>query len=218
MMIAGPKLSFLSLWKCPSIKDLSAMELGINLKDLEIFWNQKATRLWNFECNPKLTGLDLSDFRRLEILEDLVSAKGLKRLYLGDRIWSKMVLESLKPLVFLPELEELSISIRKLTDGDVFPLTKIPNLKTLDCPANLFTKEQCAWLRARLGLSVESWILRPTHTFDHLIGDKDVLVMGKKGRFLNSVADKVRIEKAIEEYYLLVKIFEDDPTLMPDQV
>ena len=122
----GERLSALSLWKCPHIEDLTPLETMAQLTHVVVFWNQRATRLWNLTATPALTGLHLSDFKRLRSLNDLAGGHALEELEIGDMPGSTgFVVESLEPLANLTELRFLSL-VLQVEDGRVQPLGAAP--------------------------------------------------------------------------------------------
>ena len=78
----------------------------------------------------------------------------------------------------------LTFSAKRIMDGRVQPLAKLTSLETLSFPTNLFTTEQCAWLRAGTPESVTGRILEPVMRLSKpIIGsDRDTLVIGKESR------------------------------------
>ncbi len=140
----GERFSALGLWKCPRIEDLTPLETMTKLTHVVVFWNQRATRLWNLTATPALTGLHLTDFKRLRSLDDLADGRGLEELEIGDMPGSSgFVVESLEPLANLTELRFLSLVVR-VADGRVQPLGALQRLKLLQSPINRWTTDQCA--------------------------------------------------------------------------
>jgi hypothetical protein len=82
----------------------------------------------------------------------------------------------------------------------------------------MFTTRQVAWLRARLPDSLQSESLAPTMQFRPTLeeDDKDVLLVGKRKPFLNSVRDAARIRKHVDGFWATVEEFRRDPALKPD--
>jgi hypothetical protein len=216
----GPQFSAIEFWKCPRIADLSPLEDLPDLQLVAFYWNQCATRLWNLSRNPRLTGLCFEDFTRLHDLRDLEAGIALKELQFGDAVWSTSVFESLGPLAALGGLRSLNFNAKRIGDGRIEPLGGLTRLQALRFPPRQFTTRQVAWLRARLPTSLESAALTPVVQFERpfkLDGkDKDVLLVGKRKPFLNSVTDEVRIRKHVNEFWQMVGDFQRDPTLKPD--
>lgn len=91
-MVTGYGAQFLAIdfFKCPRMADLSPLEDLPDLRLVDFFWNQRATRLWNLSRNPRLTGLRLEYFTRLHDLRDLETGASLQELEFGDRVWPSL--------------------------------------------------------------------------------------------------------------------------------
>lgn len=216
----GAQFSSISFWKCPRVEDLSPLEDLPQLTHVAYYWNQRATKLWNLAKTPDLKSLQFQDFTRLGRLDDVAAGRSLEELEFGDLIWMKNSVESLDPLASLHGLRRLGFALKKVGDGRVQPVGRLKGLEYFECPSNMFTTEQLAWLRARLP-HAEGRVLRPFARVDPpLPGDegippKDVLVMGKRKPFLNSSADTKRIDRYVKEFEDLVERFRSDPALEP---
>jgi hypothetical protein len=216
----GTQFSAIEFWKCPRIADLSPLEDLPDLQLVALYWNQRATRLWNLSRNPRLTGLCFEDCTRLHDLRDLQAGIALDELEFGDAVWSTSIFASLDPLAGLSGLRSLNFNAKRIDDGRIDPLGELTRLQVLRFPPRQFTTRQVAWLRARLPASVESASLGPVVQFERpfeLEGkSKDVLLVGKRKPFLSSVTDEVRIRKHVDEFWQMVDDFRRDPTLKPE--
>ena len=215
------RFSALYFWKCPRIQDWSPLESLPGLRLVSVFWNQRATRLWDVARTPRLAGLHLYDFTRLHDLGDLAGASSLVELEFGDAVWDSLVVRSLEPLAALPGLKALSLSAKRIEDGRVEPLGGLDQLQSLSFPAKQFTMQQVAWLRARLPESLVSEALEPyrrLRTPVTLNGkERDVLLVGRRKPFLSSVVDAERIRRHVAEFDRLVSQFRADPRALPDE-
>jgi hypothetical protein len=211
----GYRFTAIYFWKCPRIEDLTPLEALPSLTYVAFYWNQRATKLWNFAATPKLRGLQWQDFSRLHALDDLAAGSSLEELRFGDAVWTKSVFVSLAPLQPLTRLRRLDFDARRIEDGRVQPLVSLPSLESLDFPLRMFTTEQCAWLRAHLRDSVRGRALVPVSSLDKPIGSKDTFVIGKGQPFLNSKTDRARIARYTEAFWALVEKYRSDPTLEP---
>jgi len=216
----GPHFSAIEFWKCPRVVDLSPLEDLSQLRLVSFYWNQKATRLWDLRRTPELLGLHFDDFTRLHDMGDLASATSLVELEFGDAVWDSSVFDSLEPLSALTGLKSLKLSAKKITDGRIEPLAALTRLESLTFASNQFTTKQVAWLRARLPISLNSESLEPLRLFSPPLKcerkELDVLPVGKRKPFLNSVLDRARIEKHVAQYEAMVARFRLDPTLSPE--
>lgn len=221
MLVArlGSRISAIEFWKCPRIADLSPLEDFPHLRLVSFYWNQRATRLWDLRKTPSLAGLHFDDFTRLHDLVDLASGTSLVELEFGDAVWDTSVFDSLGPLSALTGLRSLKLSAKKITDGRIEPLAALRQLESLSFASNQFTTEQVAWLRAHLPDSLQSEALEPLRRFSPpLAGEHkelDVLLVGKRKPFLNSVLDRARIDKHVQHYEAMVARFRSDPSLLP---
>ncbi len=100
------------------------------------------------------------------------------------------------------------------------PLGALTLLESLSFSARQFTTQQVAWLRAHLPPSLESEALEPLSRFSppltRDLKDLDVLLVGKRKPFLNSVSDRARIRNHVDQFEASVARYRADPTLLPD--
>lgn len=219
----GKQFTGLHFWKCPRIEDLTPLETLPQLTHVAFFWNQRTKKLWDLTATPNLLGLEVSDFTRLRSLDDLAHAQTLEELMIGDKVWSKNDVDSLEPLAGLANLRSLGVLVRKVTDGRVQALARLPQLRLLHSATNLWTTEQCAWLRAHLPDSAEGRVLEPIVDYAESLNGagvtdedrKDVLVVGKRKPWLHSEKDADRIARYVNNYWAMVERFRQDPTLDP---
>ena len=218
----GQQCTAIHFWKCPRIQDFSPLESLPDLTLVSIYWNQRTSKLWNLAKTPKLRGLEFEDFSRLRNLEDLRNAAAIEELSFGDKIWVKASVASLEPISAVQTARRVSFAVRNVEDGRIQPLAHLPLLERLECPSNLFTPEQLAWLRAHLHDTVESRVLAPFQKFDKPLPnpnghgpDRNVLVMGKRKPFLNSQTDASKLQRYVDEYWNMVAGFLEDPSLEP---
>jgi hypothetical protein len=213
----GRQFRGIYFWKCPRITDLSPLEDLPQLTHVAYYWNQRATALWNLSATPNLRGLHIEDFTRLNTLDDLAAGSSLQELGFGNAVWVTSVYATLGPLAGLVGLRYLSFSAKRIVDGRIQPLANLTSLETLAFPTNLFTTEQCAWLRARLPESVTGRILEPVMRLTKpIIGsDRDTLVIGKRKPWLNSAKDRSRIAGYEAKFWQMVDGFRLSPSEDP---
>jgi hypothetical protein len=213
------KFAVIELWKCPQLSDLSPIEGLTTLTHALLFHNRKATCLWDFQKTPKLVGLDFTDFTKLDDLKDLRNARSLRELEFGNMIWNRAKYLSLEPLAFLIDLRRLSFNAISVGDSRIQPLANLSNLTELWFPASLFTREQLAWLRARLPATVQSEVLQshqsraaaPTKTGR----SNDAKVNGRGERAFDSRKGRELLAVKAQEFQALVERFEQDPIAEP---
>jgi hypothetical protein len=212
----GKQFDAIEFWKCPRITDLTPLESLPNLRLVSIWWNQRATRLWDMTKTPALTGLALNGFTRLHDLSDLATGGSLVEL----DIFAEYRVETLDPLAELRGLRSLALFVSRLADRRIEPLGSMTGLLSLYIRSNQFTTAQLAWLRARLP-TVLSESLAP---FQHsgYMGDpedgitRDVQLNGKRKPLVSSVRDAKRIQKHVDEFNRMVAEFRANPDLLAD--
>lgn len=219
----GSRFVGIHFWKCPRIEDLTPLEDLSGLTHVAFYWNQRASRLWNFARTPQLRGLSFRDFTQLHDLGDLSTASSVSELVFGDAIWSKSTFHSLSPLARMTGLKTLEFDAKRIDDGKIQPLAALSHLETLEFAPNQFTTQQVAWLRARLPATVTSSVLQAyklfanATAFDAGAKVRDVLVIGKRKPWLNSTADADRIQRYVAEFSRLVERYRNDPGMDPDE-
>lgn len=202
-------------WKCPLVSDLAPLESLPGLEYVVWFWNQRAERLWDVSKNTSLRGFAFEDFTRLHDLSRIQEAPALEELNFGDKIWSTYVLGSLGPVGECAGLKRLTFSAKKIVDGRIEPLARLTRLEHIDFPANLFTTEQVAWLKAHLPEGIDSSVLSAYRKLRQPLPwkgkTKDVLVIGKRKPFLDSTIDKARLERYVAEFDAMHRWFLEHP-------
>ena len=216
----GRQFKSIHFWKCPLVADLSALESLADLEYILFFWNQRAERLWDFSRTPSLKGLAFDDFTRMHDLADLEHASSLEELHFGDMIWTKYILNSLSPLAACKSLKHLDFSARKILDARIEPIASLRSLERLGFPANLFTTEQVAWLKAHLPPTVESNVLaghwsmkHPVHVSDK---DKDTVIVGKRKPLLDSARERERLDRYLSQFDAMHDWFLRHPAALPE--
>jgi hypothetical protein len=202
------------------VADLSPLEDMPRLTHVAFYWNQRATRLWNFARTPALRGLHFDDFAKLDRLDDLAAATSLDTLVFGNAVWNKFAIRTLEPLAALgTTLRHLVFNAQAIGDGRIEPLARLRALATLDFPSHLFTTEQIAWLRARAPAALESTALEPLRRLHSPLMWRgkplDVLIAGKGKPFLSSQADATKLARYVEAFQQARERFAADPTLVP---
>ncbi|MFN8263361.1 MAG: hypothetical protein U0T07_07555 [Chitinophagales bacterium] len=206
----GSKFSRLYLFKCPKIYNFSPLETLNSLQEIEIFWNQKSENLWNLEKNSNLEKIVLSDIKKLNNLYSFNNNNTLKYIEIDNGFTGALTIDTLKPLTTCQKLHELNIRINKLLDDNIFPLAEISTLNKLYFPPNLFTTEQVAWLKAKSNGKFtcdlfEGIIKTNVLYFGTEQYTPDTIIVGKRKPYLNSVKDKNKIEKYLENFNNLVE-------------
>lgn len=219
----GARFRGIFFWKCPLVADLSPLEELPGLTHVAIYWNQRATCLWDLRRTPRLQGLQFEDFTRLHDLKVLAAAVALEELVFGDKVWDTSTFSSLDPIGQLRGLRRLRFTAKHIDDRRIQPVRDLQRLTELWFPAKLFSPRQLAWLRARLPESVQCESLAP---FRRLPPDpqgwfrgRDVAVNGRDGRLLNSTLQAGRLARHVEAFERCVahyrRVPEEEPTEAP---
>jgi hypothetical protein len=156
--------------------------------------------------NINLQALALDDFSRLHTLKGVETAPSLKYLHFGDKVWSTSSLTDLEPLINTG-LIGFSFNGKTIENNNIMVFSKIPTLKYVDFPSNMYTTEDIAKLVAKCPY-LEGYSLKPCIKFDRDDTTlKDVLICGKRKPFLSSVDDTIKIEKYVSEFNNLVDFY-----------
>lgn len=129
----------------PTVKDFTFLERFSKLKYVYLWWNNKATSLWDVTKTPDIEFLQLDQINRLTDISQLQNAKKLRYLKICE---GKDNIASLTSLINHPALEFIDWS-RIVDDTDMSPLITIPNLKYLSCYFNLFDINSYAMFEAK---------------------------------------------------------------------
>jgi len=209
------------LHQCPRISNLSGFEKLPHIKDIRIFWNQKANSFWDFSKNKTLTRFQFEDCLKITKLDELTKAKSLIELEFGDVIHSKLSIESLKPLKQLTNLRSLAYNFKRIEDNSVVDLADMTNLEKIMFPIGSYSTEEVAWLKANLkGKAKES--MYDAYVSSGPFDDKekgkvlDTFIVGKRKPWLSSEVDAARIAKYVKSYNDMVHWFEEHPNLKPE--
>lgn len=75
MPLIQEDVEILYLFKCPKIKDFSALTQAKNLKCLLVFWNNSAENLWDMKHNEKLKAISFLAVSKLKQIDVLLDAR-----------------------------------------------------------------------------------------------------------------------------------------------
>lgn len=201
------EFKFKSLWVYGlRVADLSALESQTELETLVLQWNTKATELWDLSNQSQLKQVVLHDFSKLRSIANLASCTSLEYLDLSGGIWNTLKIETLEPIRSLKNLQELYMSNIRVLDESLEPLTDLESLRTLSI-SNQFKTEEFAMLSVKLP-NVTCDLFVPFVRLEQPFDGKDVMVVGKRKPFLNSVSDQARLRKVEQQFRELQKQFE----------
>lgn len=216
----GNQFKAIIFWKCPLVADLSKIGLLDKVEYIVYFWNQKAEKLWNFSRTQSLKGFCYNNFTRMHDISDISKSPSIEELRFGDSFWSKYVLNTLHPIKDCTLLRNLSFSAKKILDRKIESIAHLKRLEQLFFPANQFSTEQVAWLKAHLPKTLESKSIQAFWTIQKPINmngkNKDTIIVGKRKPFLDSVQEKDILIKYIGQFDDMYKWFLENPKSSPD--
>ncbi len=200
----GNQFKAISFWKNKLVTDLSPLGNLKGLEYLHYFFNQRVTDLWDMRKNENLRGLAIYDFSRLHSIEKIVTAPNIEYFSLGNRVWAKMDIESLKPLI-QSNVSHFAWWGNKVLDNDYLCLAQ-SKIRELDIPVGKFRMEELAELVASIPdlkgtvtePYIESGIVKQDKktTYYLLCKGKKTLVKGK---------DDEKLEKYLADFESLVE-------------
>jgi hypothetical protein len=171
-----------------------------NLKILGLDGCSRATSLREFGRFQSLSGLAITHFKNVHDLGPLAVLRFLRALAVSGSIWTRMRVESFRPLGELRSLEFLALTNIKAEDESLRPLEGLTNLTQLDI-ANFYPVEEFAWLSRRLRSTECAWF-QPYIEMENINCKKCeratmVLFTGKRKPLLCSQCDKKAFEKHV---------------------
>jgi Leucine-rich repeat (LRR) protein len=132
-----------------SAVDLSSID---RLQKLRVLSIESAPKIDNLSWLPEhksLQTLGLCNFKSLHDISDLASQTQLRSLAIDGGVWTPMLVESLRPLSSLKELQFLSLVNCRVADESLLPLCSLTRLKALHC-AQFFSRRQFQELETAL--------------------------------------------------------------------
>ena len=203
-------VKYLSLMKCNRIEDLSFVEELVNLQALYIYWNQKATKVFDAKKLEKLTFFSVEDANKIT---DFSGLEYSNMEYLS--IWGCNFLGSFTPKIAIkdfslftkiPKLNSLDLVLIKNEDAtsDLLELAKLSNLEKIHFTDNYFTFEQFAWLKSKLPNVVG---LEPIFEYENWENETVWSVIGSKKPKAIKKQEKANEYKKM--YYELVNLYKN---------
>ena len=201
----GHQFDAISFWKNKLVNDLSCLSKLNNIKYIHYFFNQKVEGLWDMTNNICLKGLALYDFSRLHTFDKIEFAPDLEYFAAGNRVWSKMEIASLKPLIN-STVTHFGWSGYKVRDNDYMCLSR-SNIVEIDMSIRRFTMEELARIITSIP-NLRGTITRPytegsiikehvKTTYYFLCKGKRTLIKGK---------DDDKLKKYLEDFERLLEI------------
>ena len=200
-ILAHVDLKYLNLYQVLA-KDLSILEMLNSVETIILEWNTKSDRLWDLNKNSKLRTLEITDFSKINSIDQLSQAKQIRHLKLSGGHGKAILLKSIEPLKHLSNLETLSLYNLKIEDDTLKPIGELVNLKKLNL-SNQFDTKEYAWLSVKLP-KTEGKMLQAVSTCNITDIDNklkyDTMVTGRRKPFLLSTKDQAKIDKYIKDF------------------
>lgn len=168
----------------------------------------KVTDLEPLRYLDRLELLSLEDIPKVRSIEPVAHLSRLVALDFSGGMWNKNRAETLEPIGRLPVLEELYLTNLRVDSGGLRPLARCRALRRLRL-SNQFPTEDYAYLAAKLPV-VECEMFAPCLPMGYKIGDKDVMVVGKRKPFLNATADAERMARYARDFERMKAAFIDE--------
>lgn len=165
---------------------------------------QLLSDLWDMRKNENLRGLAIYDFSRLHSIEKIVTAPNIEYFSLGNEVFSKMDIESLKPLIH-SNITHFRWRGNKILDNDFSCLAQ-SKIKELDVYIGDFRMEELAKLVASIP-GLRGTATKPYKEFGILYPGKETnyycLCKGKRN--LIKGRDEEKLEKYLSDFERLVE-------------
>jgi hypothetical protein len=183
--------------------NLGCLKALSQLKVLGLESCSKATSLEAFSELQSLSGLAITHFKNVHDLGPLAELGSLRALAVAGSMWTRMQVDSFKPLEGLSNLELLHLTNIKAEDESLRPLGALQNLKHLDI-ANFYPMAEFAWLSQKLATTACTWF-QPYVEMKHMACKQCsratmLLLTGKRKPALCSQCDKTALEKHVHDW------------------
>jgi Leucine-rich repeat (LRR) protein len=197
-------LKYLNLYQVLA-KDLTILETLDKTETIILNWNTKSSSLWDISKNKELKTLEITDFSKLEEIDQLSLATQISDLILGGGHEKPWKIKSINPLKNLTNLKALSLTNLKIGDDTLRPLGHLKNIETLFL-SNQFETREYAWLATRL-TKTKCEMFQATNSCNIFGSDNklvwDTMITGRRKSFLLSTNDQVKIDKYIKDFEIL---------------
>ena len=112
----GKFYRYLSFFKCQLIQDFSPLEDLTNIEEVDIYWNIRADKLWNFRKNGALKTISISDAKKLTFRPELLKTSTvMENVFFSGSIFENYPMESLECFSGMPALKYLFLGISSTT-------------------------------------------------------------------------------------------------------
>lgn len=206
----GKELRAVRFFKNKMVEDWSLLGTLPNIEYIYWFHNQRITSLWNMSNNIALKGLCISDFTRLKRLDGITKAPGLEWFSIRDAVWDKAEIETFRCFEGC-NVKYLHFGAKKILDGDISFVSRMPALQRFDCIPTLFETEKIVWVMANCP-DIKGWAFEMF--IEDMICDKEskeynipALRLTGKGKRCFPVTDENRKKKLESEFLYLMESY-----------
>lgn len=205
----GKTYRYLSFFKCQLIQDFSPLEDLACLEEVSLYWNIRADKLWNMECNTSLRTISISDAKRITLKPDLLkTSKVMESVVFSGSIFNNYPMESLDCFAGMPTLKHLWLNNIRLNDKNMDALKTLSTLERFDFDAGMLTTEEIAWIVAKYP-NLSGKCLCAYNKEDAMLNDVRVCGFRKPG--LDLPQHQKRLDKYIDQFNALVEKYRNEP-------
>lgn len=205
----GKTYRYLSFFKCQLIQDFSPLEDLEHLEEVDLYWNIRADKLWNFSKNRSLKTISISDAKKLTLKPELLKTSSvLETVCFSGSIFNNYPMESLDCFAGMPALKHLWLNNIRLNDKSLETLKAMPALERFDFDAGMLTTEEIAWIVAKYPALIGK-CLCAYNKEDALLNDVRVCGFRKPG--LDLPEQQKRLDKYIAQFNALVEKYRNEP-------
>ena len=205
----GKTYRYLSFFKCQLIQDFSPLEDLEHLEEVDLYWNIRADKLWNFSKNRSLKTISISDAKKLTLKPELLKTSSvLETVCFSGSIFNNYPMESLDCFAGMPALKHLWLNNIRLNDKSLEALKAMTALERFDFDAGMLTTEEIAWIVAIYPALIGK-CLCAYNMEDALLNDVRVCGFRKPG--LDLPEQQKRLDKYIAQFNALVEKYRNEP-------
>lgn len=179
------------------------------LEHLMLRWAPNLVDLDFLRELPNLRTVYLEDMKRID-LSTLPELPRVTGFHLGGGMWAPMKVDSLEPLLRMPNLRHLTLSNVRTLDGKLEAVSKLKKLKELNLP-NFFELEEVARLAGALpgivsntltpvyGLADRKYPASPPYLCEECGGTRRMMT-GKPASYMCPECDRVKYKKRVARW------------------